>query len=163
MTVGFDGQILVWDSKQESKSRDLVQETPFLPVSEDPKFVANSEGEEMGLMNICFDADVTSRCFWSTTVFLLRFKRGRKKAIWSKSICPPRSLITTTMNESRYITPRKSNNFKHNKIEDIDHQLSWNEALSSQNSCSRSTTTTSQSGRKRLKSRYSILPMLPMR
>ena len=68
MTSGYDGQILVWDSKQESKSRDLVQETPFYPDKSKSASVANSEGEELGLLNICLDPDLTSRSFWSNTV-----------------------------------------------------------------------------------------------
>jgi len=69
MTTGFDGQILVWDSKQDSKSRDLVQEVPFLPDKSKSLYVTSVEGDEMGLMNICLDTDVASRNFWSNTVF----------------------------------------------------------------------------------------------
>ena len=68
MTVGFDGQILIWDSRQETKSKELIRETPFNPDQNKSVRVADQEGEEMGLMNICMDPDAKSKAFWSNTV-----------------------------------------------------------------------------------------------
>lgn len=70
MSIGYDGQVLIWDSKQESKSRDLIQETPFYPDSIKSISVTTPEGEEVGLMNICMDPDIASHTFWTTTVFV---------------------------------------------------------------------------------------------
>jgi len=66
MTTGFDGGLKVWDSKQESKQKDQISEVPFIPY--ETKTVTNTDGEELGLINICFDTDLTSGIIWATTV-----------------------------------------------------------------------------------------------
>jgi hypothetical protein len=68
MTVGYDGQVYIWDSKQEPKIKDIVQEVPFLPDKPRSIVVANADGEELGLLNINFEPDYSSKSFWSTTV-----------------------------------------------------------------------------------------------
>lgn len=80
MTVGFDGQVYIWDSKQEPKAKDQVQEVPFYPDKTKSIVVTNPDGEELGLLNINFEPDFSNRSFWTTTVINLK-RIGRKKEI----------------------------------------------------------------------------------
>ncbi len=68
MTVGYDGQVLIWDSKTETKSRELPHELRLVPELNKSICVTNPEGEELGLLNINLDPALSTRSFWSTTV-----------------------------------------------------------------------------------------------
>lgn len=72
MTVGYDGQVYIWDSKQEQKIKDQVQEFSYFPDKQKSIVVANIEGDELGLLNINFEPELTSRSFWSTTVINIK-------------------------------------------------------------------------------------------
>lgn len=71
VTTGYDGQVILWDSKKECKTKDLSQEAQFPPI--DMITVTNFEGQEVGLLDIVFEPGQTTKTFWTTTVWFVFF------------------------------------------------------------------------------------------
>lgn len=103
ISVGYDGQVLFWDSKKECKTKDLSQEAQFDAIRSIT--VTNFEGQELGLLNIVLEPSQTTRTFWTATVFSLYFmflfrKKAKSPKLTGQSKSPTKTAAATTSNLS---------------------------------------------------------------